>query len=208
MGSATAVSAPKPATVRDIDPLFTDYDARLPMAAAGVVLSQIRFADDGPLSKARHIVAEVSNQSDVDKLCRLPIVWNGKVTQHFKPSTMTPSGRPIPVIRPKGSKRNLATSAETASNALAKLSFEDDDQPMPPDLTATAANTDPPNDSPESPSRTVWKTDNWVLAPPLQEGGDAKYLQLTCRRDDGSWDTTSGFSKSLSEICTISRKFT
>ena len=66
------MSAPKYVTVREIDPLFTDYDARLLLVAAGVVFSQIRFADDGPQSNACHLVVEVNNQSDVDKLCRMP----------------------------------------------------------------------------------------------------------------------------------------
>ena len=191
-GSASAVSAPKYVTVRDIDPLFTDYDAQLLLVAAGVVFSHIRFADDGPHSNACHLIVEVSNQSDVDKLCRIPIDWNGKFNLHFKPSTSDSerSIRTAPTNHAKGSKRNLDAAAESASNALARLSLEERAPDVHPDLPASDvdAAAEPPHDDAASTSRTEWTADSWVLAPPLQDGGDAEYLQLTCRRDDGSWE--------------------
>ena len=132
----------------------------------------------------------MSNQSDVDKLCRIPIVWDGKFTLHFKPSTSESerSTNTTPAHRAKGSKRNLDAAAESASNALAKLSLEENAPAMTTDFPApdVAAAADPPNDDAASTSRTEWTADSWVLAPPLQDGGDAEYLQLTCRRDDGS----------------------
>ena len=116
----------------------------------------------------------MSNQSDVDKLCRIPIDWNGKFNLHFKPSTSDSerSISPAPTNHAKGSKRNLDAAAESASNALARLSLEEHTPDVHPDLPASDvdAAAEPPHAVAASTSGTEWTADSWVLAPP-QDGG-------------------------------------
>ena len=61
-GSVSAVSVSKTVIVRGIDPFFTDYDAKLLLAAAGTVSIHVRSEDEGPISNTCHLVADVSNE--------------------------------------------------------------------------------------------------------------------------------------------------